>query len=145
MSLSRREFLHVLTLAGAAGLLPGSVFANRKAPSDLYEVPSYGNVRLLHITDTHAQLLPVYYREPNLNLGLGTMLGKPPHLVGDALLKQFMQCRQFFLSHSNHIITAALEGKTKFARKRIPHRVAKHIQLRFQCAGFGVITGMHNG
>lgn len=89
MSLSRREFLHLLTLAGAAGLLPGSAFANRKAPSDLYEVPSYGNVRLLHITDTHAQLLPVYYREPNVNLGLGTMLGRPPHLVGDALLKQF--------------------------------------------------------
>jgi sulfur-oxidizing protein SoxB len=89
MSLSRREFMRVMALAGAAGLLPKSVFAARKAPADLYELPSFGSVRLVHITDTHAQLLPVYFREPNVNLGIGDMRGKAPHLVGDALLKHF--------------------------------------------------------
>ena len=89
MSLSRREFLRTLGLASAAGMFPGSIFAARKAPSDLYEVPKFGNVRLMHITDTHAQLLPVYFREPNVNLGIGGALGKAPHLVGDNLLKRF--------------------------------------------------------
>ena len=89
MSLSRREFMRTLGLASAAGMFPGSVFAARKAPSDLYEIPKFGNVRLLHITDTHAQLLPVYFREPNVNLGLSGAFGKAPHLVGDKLLKHF--------------------------------------------------------
>lgn len=89
MSLSRREFLRTLGLAGAAGMFPGSIFAARKAPSDLYEVPKFGNVRLMHITDTHAQLLPIYFREPNVNLGIGGAYGKAPHLVGDNLLKHF--------------------------------------------------------
>jgi len=89
MSLSRREFLRTLGLATAAGMLPGSVFASRKLPADIYEVPSFGNVRLLHITDTHAQLLPIYFREPSVNLGVAGALGKAPHLVGEHLLKQF--------------------------------------------------------
>jgi sulfur-oxidizing protein SoxB len=89
MSLSRREFLRTLALAGAAGLFPGSVLASRKAPADLYDLPRFGNVRLLHFTDTHAQLLPVYFREPNVNLGLAGAMGKPPHLVGEAFLSHF--------------------------------------------------------
>ena len=87
--MNRREFLRLLGMAGAAGMLPGSVFAARKAPADLYEVPAFGNVRLLHITDTHAQLLPIYFREPNVNLGIGDALGKAPHLVGANLLEHF--------------------------------------------------------
>ncbi len=89
MSLSRREFLRTLGLAAAAGLVPRSVFASTKAPTDLYEVPRFGNVRLMHITDTHAQLLPIYFREPNVNLGIGAAQGKAPHLVGETLLKHF--------------------------------------------------------
>ncbi|MDZ7752815.1 MAG: thiosulfohydrolase SoxB [Gammaproteobacteria bacterium] len=89
MNLSRREFVRLMGLAGAAGLVPGSVFAARKAPSDLYEVPSFGNARLLHYTDCHAQLLPVYFREPNVNLGIGPAYGKAPHLVGKHLLERF--------------------------------------------------------
>ena len=87
MSLSRRDFIRTLGLAAAAGMMPRSVFAARKAPADLYEVPKFGNVRLLHITDTHAQLLPVYFREPNVNLGVGDAFGRPPHLVGKKLLE----------------------------------------------------------
>ena len=44
---------------------------------------------LLHFTDCHAQLLPIYFREPNVNLGVGAAAGKPPHLVGEQLLKHF--------------------------------------------------------
>ncbi len=90
MTLSRREFVKLLGLAGAAGLLPGGPrAAARRQPSQLYEVPKFGNLRLLHITDTHAQLNPVYFREPNVNIGVGPAAGKPPHLVGAPFLEHF--------------------------------------------------------
>ena len=89
MTISRREFVRLLGLAGAAGMLPGSVFAAARKPADLYEVPKFGNVCLMHITDCHAQLNPVYFREPSVNLGIGGAFGQAPHLVGDALLKHF--------------------------------------------------------
>lgn len=89
MSMSRREFAQLLGLAGAAGLLPTTGFAAKKQSADLYEVPNFGNVRLLHMTDCHAQLLPVYFREPNVNIGIGSAHGKAPHLVGDKLLNHF--------------------------------------------------------
>lgn len=89
MSMSRREFAQLMGLAGAAGMLPLQGFAAKKQPSELYEVPSFGNVRLLHITDCHAQLMPVYFREPNVNLGIGGARGNAPHLVGDKLLNHF--------------------------------------------------------
>lgn len=89
MSISRREFLHLMGMAGASGLLPGSVFAMGRKPSDIYEIPKYGNVTLMHFTDCHAQLLPVYFREPNVNIGLGDAFGQPPHLVGKNMLKHF--------------------------------------------------------
>jgi sulfur-oxidizing protein SoxB len=76
-------------LAGAAGMMPGSIFAAARQPADLYEVPKFGNLSLLHITDTHAQLNPIYFREPNVNLGIGYAFDKAPHLVGEKLLKHF--------------------------------------------------------
>ena len=89
MTISRREFVRLLGLAGAAGMLPGSVFAAARKPSDLYEIPRFGNVCLMHMTDCHAQLNPVYFREPSVNLGIGNALGNPPHLVGKAFLEHF--------------------------------------------------------
>ncbi len=89
MSLSRREFMRLMGIAGAAGMFPSSVFAAKRMPADLYEVPKFGNVTLLHITDTHAQLNPVYFREPNVNLGIGPALGQAPHVVGEAFLNHF--------------------------------------------------------
>ncbi|MGQ9659559.1 MAG: thiosulfohydrolase SoxB [Thermochromatium sp.] len=89
MSLSRREFVRLLGLAGAAGLLPVTGRAVAERPADPYEIPAFGQVRLLHITDTHAQLKPIYFREPNVNLGIGPALGRPPHLVGESLLRYF--------------------------------------------------------
>ncbi len=87
MSLSRREFLRLLGLAGAAGLLPASAFAAARKPSDLYEIPKFGNLTLMHMTDSHAQLNPIYFREPSVNLGLGQARGRPPHLVGRHFLE----------------------------------------------------------
>ncbi len=101
MTISRREFLQMLAVASLSGIhlagcesgsdtqkQPAGIKPN-KAPGNLYEVPAFGNVSLMHYTDCHAQLLPVYFREPNINLGIGSMRGKPPHLVGEAFLKHF--------------------------------------------------------
>ena len=89
MGLSRREFLRLLVFAGAAGIvLPGRRAATGEA-ADPYSIPPFGNVRLLHFTDCHAQLLPIHYREPSVNLGVGDALGRAPHLVGAHLLARF--------------------------------------------------------
>jgi S-sulfosulfanyl-L-cysteine sulfohydrolase len=94
MSLSRREFLQMLAMASAAGF--GLTGCDSKkgmvagaSTGNLYDLPAFGNVSLLHFTDCHAQLKPIYFREPNINLGIGDAAGKAPHLVGEALLKAF--------------------------------------------------------
>jgi len=86
MSLSRREFLQALAAAAAAGLPLDSGAASDEA---FYDFPRFGNVSLLHFTDCHAQLLPVYFREPSTNLGVAASINRPPHIVGQALLKLF--------------------------------------------------------
>lgn len=87
MSLNRRDFMRLLAMAGAAGMsLNGRVFADAAVD---YDVPAFGNLSLMHFTDCHAQLMPVYFREPNFNVGIGEAFGKPPHVVGDHFLKHF--------------------------------------------------------
>ena len=86
--MDRREFLHALAAAAAAGLALDRDTSAAQADS-IYDVPAFGNVGLLHFTDCHAQLLPVYFREPSANLGVGSASGKVPHLVGEALLRRF--------------------------------------------------------
>jgi sulfur-oxidizing protein SoxB len=83
----RREFVSVLAAAAAAGF-PMTRDASAAEASSLYELPRTGNVHLLHMTDCHAQLLPIYFREPSVNLGVGAMDGRWPHLVGTHLLQQ---------------------------------------------------------
>jgi len=88
--MNRREFLQVLASAGAAGLaLDARSAESRREMDAFYALPRFGNVHLLHFTDCHAQLLPTYFREPEVNLGAGPARGRPPHLVGEALLKKF--------------------------------------------------------
>ncbi|MBI3096210.1 MAG: thiosulfohydrolase SoxB [Rhodocyclales bacterium] len=88
--MNRREFLQILAAASAAGfaLDARSVWAAGKGDS-LYDLKKFGNVHLLHFTDCHAQLMPIYFREPSVNLGIGGAQGKAPHLVGEHLLKAF--------------------------------------------------------
>ncbi|MBU6498646.1 MAG: thiosulfohydrolase SoxB [Rhodospirillales bacterium] len=87
MSYRRRDALRLLTAGALAGMVPPVTRA--QAAEDIYAVPKFGNARILHQTDTHAQLLPVYFREPSANIGLGAAAGRPPHLVGTAFLKHF--------------------------------------------------------
>ncbi|MEQ1668613.1 MAG: thiosulfohydrolase SoxB, partial [Sulfuriferula sp.] len=88
--MNRREFLQLLAVAAASGMAIDSKQALAgNAPSEFYDVPTYGNVSLMHMTDCHAQLLPIYFREPNVNIGVGGAIGQPPHLVGEYLLKHY--------------------------------------------------------
>ena len=89
--------MQVLAAASAAGMSltgcasvgsTGGAGAGAKGDA-MYDIPRFGNVSFLHFTDSHAQLLPIYFREPNVNLGIGSMQGKAPHLVGEQLLKAF--------------------------------------------------------
>lgn len=88
--MNRRHFLQLLAAAGAAGMsLPDDIARAEQAADRLYEVPAFGNVSVIHITDTHAQLKPLLFREPSVNLGVGSMRGQVPHLVGSAFLERF--------------------------------------------------------
>ena len=87
MAIRRRDFLK---LSSAAALTPALSLAARGADSPgVYDLERFGNARILHMTDTHAQLRPAYFHEPSVNLGIGAMQGKPPHLVGRAFLDRF--------------------------------------------------------
>ena len=89
MNLNKREFLQVLG-AGAVSGMGLSAWAQAdasRAGQAMYDIPAFGNVSLLHMTDCHAQLLPVFFREPSINMGIGSMRGQLPHLVGEHLLR----------------------------------------------------------
>ena len=94
--MQRRDFLRALTFGIAAGasLRPGS--SDAQASAELYDPPAFGNLALLHITDVHGQLLPVHFREPGVNLGDG----RPPHLVGEHLLRRFAIPRRSAQAHA---------------------------------------------
>jgi sulfur-oxidizing protein SoxB len=83
--MNRREFLQVMAAAYLAG------FTNKLSAKNItnYNHPFSSDIRLLHITDTHAQLSPSYFREPNINLGTGSNRNVPPHIVGDNFLKYY--------------------------------------------------------
>ena len=89
--MNRREFLQAVAAATASGLPVDSGAAlDLSAGASFYDgVERFGNVGLLHYTDSHAQLLPVHFREPSVNLGVGAAKGQPPHLVGEHLLRRF--------------------------------------------------------
>jgi len=76
--MDRRDFLWMLGSASAAGMFTGCTSAGLRP--DPYEASSFGNARILHFTDCHAQLVPIYFREPNVNIGVASAKGRPPHL-----------------------------------------------------------------
>lgn len=90
--LSRREFVYMMAVLGAAPVFANShtrMTDTSKKLEDYYKLKPFGNARFMHMTDSHAQLLPVYFREPSVNLGFFSNFGKPPHIVGDKLLDYY--------------------------------------------------------
>ena len=100
--IDRREFLKILGVSAAtSGMIACSKSDNGSSATEMpaaeapatdplagfYDLPMQGNARILHITDVHGQLKPVYFREPNVNLGVGDAYGRPPHIVGKGLLE----------------------------------------------------------
>lgn len=95
MALNRRDFIKLVGAGAVAGGVGAyfygknnSLSGNLSLDEDFYKIPKFGNSRILHMTDTHGNLLPNYFREPNVNLGFGDTFGKLPHVVGDNLLKE---------------------------------------------------------
>ena len=89
--LSRREFIYMMAVLGSAPVFANSHtrMTNTNNLKDYYKLKPFGNVRLLHMTDSHAQLKPVYFREPSVNIGLFDNYGKPPHIVGEKFLEYY--------------------------------------------------------
>src|SRR5215467_7226411 len=88
MDVSRRDLLKLLAVAAGAGLAPRSLEA-ADGPARLLAFEPLGNVTLLHITDAHATLRPVFYREPDTVVGVGAERGRPPFLTGAELLRAY--------------------------------------------------------
>ncbi|MGM0476502.1 MAG: thiosulfohydrolase SoxB [Pseudomonadota bacterium] len=91
MHFNRREFLQMMGAVGAAGIVGGCGNGRNvaRSPEQLYDLPKFGNATFMHMTDCHAQLNPVYFREPSVNLGIGEAKGRPPHIVGTNYLKHY--------------------------------------------------------
>jgi sulfur-oxidizing protein SoxB len=87
MKIRRRDFLKITSAAALSSGWPR--LARAADTPGIYDLERFGNARILHLTDTHAQLLPVFFREPSVNIGIGEMQGRPPHLVGRAFLDRF--------------------------------------------------------
>ncbi|WP_137044970.1 thiosulfohydrolase SoxB [Pseudolabrys sp. FHR47] len=91
--ITRREMLQVgaatAALMGGAGSLTRAFAQQKLSQEELLKFDSYGNVTLLHVTDIHGQLVPVYFREPTVNIGVGEAKGQPPHVTGADFLTRF--------------------------------------------------------
>ena len=90
--ISRRDFLQATVAASAiygAGSFTRASAQQSLTQDKLLEFNTTGNVTLIHITDIHGQLNPVYFREPEINLGIGSVNGLPPHVTGKDFLKLF--------------------------------------------------------
>ena len=91
--ITRREILQVgaatAALAAGGGGFTRAMAQQRLSEAELLKFDALGNVTLLHVADIHGQLLPVYFREPSINLGVGAARGQPPHLTGSDFLKRF--------------------------------------------------------
>ena len=93
--ISRRDFLQASVAAsaivGASGIGNwGRLAAQQSLTQDqLLQFDPLGNVTLIHLTDIHAQMVPIWFREPDVNLGVGDAEGKPPHLTGQDFLKSY--------------------------------------------------------
>jgi len=92
---SRRDFLQVSMAAaaiyGSSGFGKwGRVAAQQALTQDqLLDFDTFGNLTLIHVTDIHAQLEPVFFREPSVNIGVGGNKGAVPHITGADFRKAY--------------------------------------------------------
>jgi len=89
MEVTRRDLIRLVGVGAAAGLGPRALAEAGQAPERLLDFEPLGNVTLLHLTDTHAALLPVYLREPDTLLAVGDERGRPPYLTGAGRLAHY--------------------------------------------------------
>jgi len=146
MHINRREFLQLLALAAAAGLdiAHGDALA-AGASERLYDLPKTGKgVTFLHFTDCHAQLLPIYYREPDVNIGVAEALGKPPHLVGYELLKYFKITPKTPLAHAFTYIDFEAAARTYGKVGGFAHLATLVKRVRAQRPGALLLDGGDN-
>ena len=89
--ITRRDVLQIGAATAALGLgSVGRAAAQQRMTQDaLLAFDHYGNITLLHMADLHAQLMPIYLREPAVNIGAGEARGRPPHLTGKAFLEYY--------------------------------------------------------
>jgi sulfur-oxidizing protein SoxB len=91
--LNRRDFIQLalatLAITGSAADFRRAMANESLTQEQLLNFKPKGQVSLIHVTDIHAQLVPIYFREPDVNLGVGEMLGLPPHLTGEDFLKRY--------------------------------------------------------
>jgi sulfur-oxidizing protein SoxB len=141
MAMTRREFLHTLAVAAAGGF-PFAQSTRAAAINGFYDLHEFGNnVTLMHFTDCHAQLLPNYYREPGVNLGVGSMAGKPPHVVGEALLKRYDFTAHSRLAYAFTHLDFAREAHTFGRIGGFAHLATLVKQVRAQRPGALLLDG----
>ncbi|MGL4728317.1 MAG: thiosulfohydrolase SoxB [Bosea sp. (in: a-proteobacteria)] len=93
--ISRREFVQAglaaaaITAGSGMGPLGRAAAQQRLSQEDILRFEDFGNVTLIHVTDLHSQFMPVWYREPSINLGIGEVKGLVPHITGKELLAQY--------------------------------------------------------
>lgn len=119
--IARRHFLQAglavsaLWGTGSVGNWSRLAAQQRLSQQDLLDFPTSGNVTLIHITDIHAQLKPIYFREPEYNVGVGDVVGKPPHVTGAAYRKLFGietgSAMDYALTHDDFVALARAYGK----------------------------------
>ncbi|MDP2081258.1 MAG: thiosulfohydrolase SoxB [Pseudotabrizicola sp.] len=119
--ISRREFLQASLAAsaivGVSGFGNWSRLSAQQALTEdqLLQFDDFGNVTLIHITDIHAQLKPIWFREPEWNIGVGDAKGKPPHVVGDAFAQMFNltpgSAEAYALTHEDFVALGKTYGK----------------------------------
>ena len=88
MEVTRRDVLQLIGIAAVVGTTSRQALAATLTPDRLLAFQALGNVTLLHLTDTHATLLPVYYREPNTLIEVGEWKNTPPYVTGEGRLPQ---------------------------------------------------------
>jgi sulfur-oxidizing protein SoxB len=143
MNVSRREFLQLLAVAAAYGLdVSAGEAASASDAERLYDLgKAAGDVTLMHFTDCHAQLLPVYFREPDVNIGIGDAYGKPPHLVGEALLKHFHISPKTPLAHAYTCLDFENAARTYGKVGGFAHLAALVKRVRAQRPGALLLDG----